>query len=154
MEESVIEALVQSLAHEGPGWLLALGALVIGAGVAVRALPLVRELKLGQLDLERDREKRKDRESRQREEHDRESATMQGRWLEQQARSNAALEASNRAAVQQNAVTEGIRVQLESLNQNLADSKEHSHQMGQRVDTMATQVQDIHDHILSGKGLK
>lgn len=153
MEESLLAAIVQSLAHEGPWWLFMIGALVILAGVAIKFLPTLEKIRLGQLELERDREKRKDRESRQREEHERESARMQGRWLEQQDRSNAALEAANRTADQQNAVTEGVRVQLEHLNDNLRDSKEHSHQMGRTMGTVAAQVQDIHDHIVHGRKL-
>ena len=47
-------------------------------------------------------------------------------------------------------VSEGLRVQLEALNANLADSKEHSRAMGETIGSMASQVQDIHDHIIKG----
>lgn len=138
VEESVIGALAQSLAHAGPQW-----ALVALAGVAFFAKvwpSLARRIERAD-EREDRREERKAEESRLREEHDRELTALQGQWVEQQRRSNAAMEASN-------AVTEGVRAQLAALNDNLRDSKEHSRRMGETMHTVASQVQDIHDHII------
>ena len=73
-------------------------------------------------------------------------ARLQGQWLEQQGRSNAALERSTD-------VSEALRVQLEVLNASLADSKEHSRAIGDAIGSMASQVSDIHERIV-GNGEK
>lgn len=137
--DDLIGALGESIAHAGPMW-----ALVGLAGVAFfwKVWPSIDRLIQKAAEREDRREERKAEESRLRAEHDREQARLQGQWLEQQDRSNQAMEASN-------AVTEGVRAQLAALNDNLRDSKEHSHAMGQTVGLMASQVSDIHKAIVS-----
>lgn len=137
--DDLIGALGESIAHAGPMW-----ALVALAGVAFfwKVWPSLSG-RIERADAREDRrEERKAEESRQREEHDREAARLQGQWLEQQGRSIAAVEASN-------AVIEGVRVQLSALNDSLRDSKERSHVMGQTVGLMASQVSDIHKAIVT-----
>ena len=136
--DDLIGALGESIARAGPAW-----ALVALAGVAffARVWPSLAG-RIERADEREDRrEERKAEESRLREEHDRELTALQGQWLEQQRRSNAAMEASN-------AVTEGVRAQLAALNDNLRDSKEHSRRMGESMRTVASQVREIHDRIV------
>lgn len=143
MDESIFGAIATSLAHSGPEWLLAFGALLIAAWLASKGMPFFTQYKMALLDIERSREERKAEESKQREQHDRELATMQGQWLEQYDRANKAQEQSN-------VVTEGVRAQMAMLNQTLEDSKERSHEMGATLSNAARQIEDIHDHIVKG----
>ena len=138
--EELIGGLSQSFAHAGPEW----GFLALVTVLAfARLVPMAeRHMELAEQREDR-REARKAEESRLREEHDREYARLQGQWLEQQDRSNSAMEASN-------VVAEGLRVQLSRLADSLDDSKGHSREMGQKMETVASQVKDLHDHIVKG----
>ena len=138
--DDLLAAFGDSIAHGGPAYALVGVAAVLFCACVWPSLARSIERKDEREDR---REERKAEESRMREEHDRELARLQGQWLEQQDRSNAAMERSND-------VSEGLRVQLEALNANLADSKEHSRAMGETIGSMASQVQDIHDHIIKG----
>ena len=136
--DELLRGLSQSFAHAGPEW----GFLVLVTVLAFVKLVPMAERHMERAEQREDRrEARKAEESRLREEHDREYARLQGQWLEQQDRSNSAME-------QQNAVTEGMRVQLSRLADSLEDSKGHSREMGETIGSMASQVQDIHDHII------
>lgn len=139
--DDLMGALGESIANAGPQWALVLAAIAI---FATQMWPGISDLLKRASEREDRREERKAEESRQRELHDRESAAMQGRWLEQQDRSNAAMEASNE-------VSEGLRVQLAALNDNLVDSKERSRRMGDTVGDMAAQVREIHNHVVKGE---
>lgn len=138
--DDLLAAFGESIAHGGPMYALVGVFAVI---FAVSIWPAIDRRMTKSDEREDRREERKAEESRLREEHDREAARLQGQWLEQQDRSNAAMERSND-------VSEGLRIQLEALNANLTDSKEHSRAMGETIGSMATQVQDIHDHIVKG----
>lgn len=138
--DDLLAAFGESIAHGGPMYAL-VGVLAVIFAVSI--WPAIDRRLTNDDEREDRREERKAEESRLREEHDRELARLQGQWLEQQDRSNAAMERSND-------VSEGLRVQLEALNANLADSKEHSQAMGETIGSMASQVQDIHDHIIKG----
>ena len=84
-----------------------------------------------------ERERRKAQESADRVERDREMTRMQGQWLEQYDR-------ANRAQEQSNVVTEGIRAEMQLLNAALADSKDNSRKMSDKLDAVAAEVHDMH----------
>lgn len=121
--DDLLGAFGESIAHGGPAYALVAAAALL---FCVYVWPSLAKRMEKTDDREDRREARKAEESRLREEHDREAARLQGQWLEQQDRSNAAMERSN-------AVTEGVRAQLDRLNQNLEDSKANSHRMGEAV---------------------
>lgn len=138
--DDLLAAFGESIAHGGPMYAL-VG--ILSVIFAVSIWPAIDRRLTNDDEREDRREERKAEESRLREEHDLEMARLQGQWLEQQGRSNTALERSTD-------VSEALRVQLEALNASLNDSKEHSRAMSETIGSMATQVQDIHDHIIKG----
>lgn len=138
--DDLLGALGESIAHAGPMWAL---VALFGVLSFVKIWPALDRRMLREDEREDRREERKSEESKQREEHDRAQVKLQGQWLEQQSRSNAAMEASN-------AITEGVRMQLAALNENLRDSKEHSRALGETVRTVASQVAELHDTIVKG----
>ena len=140
--DDLLGALGTSIAHAGPEWAT---VVVVAVLFATLIWPSLAERWRKADEREDRREERKDRESHQREEHERENARLQGQWLEQQDRSNAAMERSNE-------VSEGLRVELSALNENIRDSKQHSHHMGEAVDSMAAQVREIHEHVVNKRG--
>ena len=139
--DDLLAAFGESIAHGGPMYALVGVAAVL---FCVCVWPALAKRMERADEREDRREERKAEESRLREEHDREHARLQGQWLEQQDRGNAAMERSNE-------VSEGLRAQLEELNANLRDSKENSHRMGEVVGSMASQVDDIHRAIVRDK---
>lgn len=141
--DDLLAAFGESIAHGGPMYAL-VG--VLSVIFAVSIWPAIDRRLTNDDEREDRREERKAEESRLREEHDLEMARLQGQWLEQQGRSNAALERSTD-------VSEALRVQLEVLNASLADSKEHSRAIGDAIGSMASQVNDIHERIV-GNGEK
>lgn len=129
--------LIDLLGVKGPEWLFVGGLLVILAFVAVKALPVVRDLKQGQLDISRQREIRKADEARMRDDRDRENAANASRMVDAMNRQS---ESSKAMAAALNAVT----VRLDA-------SQGRSEHMGRQVDevhdvmgTMAQQVGEIH----------
>lgn len=130
MLDEIGRGIGQGIAHAGPEIIFALGTVLIFAWLASQGMPFFAKYKMALLDIEKRREDRKAEESKLREDHDRESERMQGQWLEQQARSNLAMERSNE-------ITDGLRVQLERLADSVEDSKSHSRDM-------AHQVEEIH----------
>lgn len=135
--DDLLGALGQSIAHAGPEWaLVALFAVIF----AVKIWPAL-ERRMDRADAREDaREARKAEESKQREAHEQEASRMQGQWLEQQDRSNAAIERSND-------VTDGVRIQLERLADSVEDSKGHSRDMARKVD-------EIHRAVTGGEERK
>lgn len=130
--DELLKALATSLAHAGPEWAFALGAVSIGAGVAVKAIPVFSHYKEGQLELEAKREERKCEEARRRDDHDREMEKLNGQWLVVSEQSAKAMEA--------------MGAQMQVLNATLSDSKERSREMGR-------QINDIHEAVVPrGKG--
>lgn len=136
MEEAVVHA-VDGLAGTGPEWLFAIGVLLILAGVTVKAVPMVRDYKLKQLEIAQEREKRKADEARMRDERDRENTAISARQVDAQERSTAAM----------NAMT----AQMAVMDSRLEASQHRSRQMGEQLDDMAGKVDEIHHEIVVGK---
>lgn len=128
--DEIIRALAESLAHAGPEWAFALGVVAIASGVAVKALPIFRDYKSGQLSVEMKREERKAEEARRRDEHDREIAELNGKWLIVSEQSAKAME--------------GMTAQMQVLNATLADSKERSK-------AMAYELHEVHQAVVPRK---
>ncbi len=129
--DEFLDAIAQSLAHAGPEYVTALGLVAIGAWVVARALPLYAGHQDKRLGIEQQREDRKAAEEASREQRDRERSEMEGRWLTQ-------YEHATHVQEQTNAVMEGVRAQMDTLNATLQDSK-------QRSSEMAREVREIHD---------
>ena len=129
--DEFLDAIAQSLAHAGPEYVTALGLVAIGAWVVAKALPLYASHQDKRLGIEQQRERRKADEERSREQRDRERSEMEGRWLTQ-------YEHATHVQEQTNAVMEGVRAQMDTLNATLQDSK-------QRSSEMAREVREIHD---------
>lgn len=129
MEQAAVHA-VDGLAGSGPGWLFALGCLAILTGVVVKALPIWRDLKSAQIDIERKREERKADEARMRDERDRENTAIASRQVDAQERSTAAMTA--------------MTAQMAAMEQALEVSRHGSQQMRDQVGDMARQVDEIH----------
>lgn len=125
--DEILRALAESLAHAGPEWAFALGVVAILAGVAVKGLPVLADYKKGLLSIEERRESRKAEEARMRDEHDREMAQLNGKWLIVSEQSAKAME--------------GMTAQMQVLNTTLQDSKDRSRDM-------ARQVADIHEAVV------
>lgn len=135
--DALLEALATSLAHSGPEYTLALGAIAIGAWVSSKVLPVWQSLKMEQLELEKEREARKAFDMRRLDQRDQERSKTEGRWLEQNERSMKLQEETN-------AAISAMRAALEMNNALLGDSKERSRHM-------ALQVDEIHSIVASRK---
>lgn len=129
--------LIDVMAGQGPMWLFVAGVLVIAAFVAVKALPVVSDLKRGELELGRQREERKDREATMRDARDRESAATASRMVD----------AMNRQADGDQAMAAA----LNAITTRLDASQGRSARMGEQVDevhdvmgAVAHQVDEIH----------
>lgn len=138
--EQAAVTFVEALGRLGEGFLFAIGILVILAGVAIKAMPMVDGWQNRRIDIEEQREKRKSDEAEARAQRDRERSEMEGRWLAQ-------YEHATHVQEQSNVVVEGMREQTMLLNQTLTDSKNRSQQMSQTVETVSQQVQEIHQEI-------
>lgn len=132
--DGFLNALGESLAHAGPEYVTALGLVAIAAWVVSKALPLYAGHQDKRLGLEQQREVRKAAEERSREQRDRERSEMEGRWLTQ-------YEHATQVQEQTNAVMEGVRAQMDMLNNTLQDSK-------QRSSEMAREVKEIHNAVI------
>lgn len=115
MDELML-ALAESLAHAGPEWVLALGALAL---FGLKVVPILDRDRSAARNIELRREERKAEESRLREEHDRKMVDLNGRWLVVSEQSAEAMRA--------------MSAQMEVLNTTLQDSKEQSRSMGREV---------------------
>lgn len=132
--DEFLDAIAQSLAHAGPEYVTALGLVAIAAWVVAKALPLYAGHQDKRLGIEEQREERKAAEERSREQRDRERSEMEGRWLTQ-------YEHATHVQEQTNAVIEGVRAQMNTLNLTLQDSK-------QRSSEMAREVREIHEAVI------
>lgn len=135
--DALLEALATSLARSGPEYTLALGAIAIGAWVSSKVLPVWQSLKMEQLDLDKERERRKAEDTRRLDQRDRERSKTEGRWLEQNERSMKLQEETN-------AAINAMKAALEMNNALLGESKERSRHM-------ALQVDEIHSIVASRK---
>ena len=133
--DDFLSAMGQSLAHAGPEYVTALGLVAIGAWVVSKALPLYAGHQDKRLGLEEQRKRRKAAEERSREQRDRERSEMEGRWLTQ-------YEHATQVQEQTNAVMEGVRAQMDTLNTTLQDSKKRSSEM-------AREVKEIHSAVIN-----
>lgn len=135
--DALLEALATSLAHSGPEYTLALGAIAIGAWVSSKVLPVWQSLKMEQLELEKERESRKASDMRRLDQRDQERSKTEGRWLEQNERSMKLQEETN-------AAINAMKTALEMNNALLGESKDRSRHM-------ALQVDEIHSIVAARK---
>lgn len=135
--DALLEALATSLANSGPEYTLALGVIAIGAWASSKVLPVWQSLKMEQLELEKERERRKAEDTRRLDQRDQERSKTEGRWLEQNERSMKLQEETN-------AAISAMRAALEMNNALLGDSKDRSRHM-------AMQVDEIHSIVASRK---
>lgn len=129
MEEATVHA-VDSLGGSGPGWVFAIGVLIIVAAVAIRAFPIWKDVKLEKLKIEREREKRKADEVKLRDERDRESHAIARQQIDAQNNSTAALRA--------------VTAQVASMEKSWEVSRHGSLLMQERIGDMAHKVDEIH----------
>ena len=122
--------LIDAISAQGPLWLFVAGVLVIAAFVAVKALPVLRDVKKGELDISRAREERKADEARMRDERERENSATTGRMVD----------AMNRQADSDRAMAEA----LNAISARLDASQAGSRHMGEQVEEIYHQVDDIH----------
>lgn len=132
--EEAITLTINALAGSGPVWLFVIGVLTILAFVVIKALPFYKDYKTRQLDIAVEREKRKTEAARMQHERDQENAVIQARMVDAQEASTAAVN--------------GVAAQMALMNGKLEASQHGSHAMGEKVDTMATQVHEIHGVIV------
>lgn len=135
--DALLEALATSLANSGPEYTLALGVIAIGAWASSKVLPIWQTVKVEQLELEKERERRKAEDTRRLDQRDQERSKTEGRWLEQNERSMKLQEETN-------AAINAMKAALEMNNALLGESKERSRHM-------ALQVDEIHSIVASRK---
>lgn len=135
--DALLEALATSLANSGPEYTLALGVIAIGAWASSKVLPIWQTVKVEQLELEKERERRKAEDTRRLDQRDQERSKTEGRWLEQNERSMKLQEETN-------AAINAMKAALEMNNALLGDSKERSRHM-------ALQVDEIHSIVAARK---
>lgn len=135
--DALLEALATSLANSGPEYTLALGVIAIGAWASSKVLPVWQSLKMEQLELDKERERRKAEDTRRLDQRDQERSKTEGRWLEQNERSMKLQEETN-------AAINAMKAALEMNNALLGDSKERSRHM-------ALQVDEIHSIVAARK---
>lgn len=135
--DALLEALATSLANSGPEYTLALGVIAIGAWASSKVLPVWQSLKMEQLELDKERERRKAEDTRRLDQRDQERSKTEGRWLEQNERSMKLQEETN-------AAINAMKAALEMNNAILGESKERSRHM-------ALQVDEIHSIVASRK---
>ena len=114
--DELLLALSESLARSGPEWVFALGVLAV---FAFKLTPVISRWAEAHAGIEAKREERKAEEARMRDEHDREMAQLNGKWLVVSEQSAKAME--------------GMTAQMQVLNATLADSKERSRDMAREV---------------------
>lgn len=125
--DALLEALATSLANSGPEYTLALGVIAIGAWASSKVLPVWQSLKMEQLELDKERERRKAEDTRRLDQRDQERSKTEGRWLEQNERSMKLQEETN-------AAINAMKAALEMNNALLGDSKDRSRHMAMQVD--------------------
>lgn len=125
--DALLEALATSLANSGPAYTLALGVVAISAWVCSKVLPVWQSLKAEQLELEKERERRKAEDTRRLDQRDQERSKTEGRWLEQNERSMKLQEETN-------AAINAMKAALEMNNALLGESKDRSRHMAMQVD--------------------
>lgn len=132
--DQIVEGIGQSLAHAGPEWaMIALMAVL----TVWKVLPLAERVAERAHEREVRRERRKDRESAARDEFERRSAELQGRWLTQ-------YEHATDVQKQTNAVMAGVQAEMATLNATLAESRDRSREM-------AGEVHEMHQHLVAGR---
>lgn len=135
--EKILDAVAGSLAHAGPEWVIAFGALAIAAWITVKGLPVFKATKLKRIEIEAERERRKAEEARMFDERERDRTTIAAQQVNAQERSTAAM----------NAMT----AQMAVMSAGLEESKYRSREMGETVGAMANQVDEIHDVVVGCK---
>lgn len=114
--DELLAALSESLAHAGPAYVLAFGAIVL---FVLKVWPSL-------VEWVNRREDREDRREQRTAEHEREMAELNGKWLVVSEQSAKAME--------------GMTSQMEVLNATLKDSKERSRDMAHKVDEIHAAV--------------
>lgn len=144
--DSVMNTYIDRLSVNAPEMLFVIGVLVLLTFIAVKSIPMIKELRIRKIDkdseielqrleLEKLREERKAEERRIQEQLDRERIEISVRQVklgETQARN-----------------TEAQITQLAALQASLDESKVRSRSMGETVEDTNTKVSEIHTIVLN-----
>lgn len=136
--------LIHFMDELAPEMLFAIGLLVILAYIAVKAIPIMKDLKLASIESNKEYKlKQLDFEERQ--------AKMKA---DESERSNKLSQETNRVISEQNTIltslvstNDAMRLQMATLNTSLADSKKRSEDMGDVVSSLNDVANDIKEDV-------
>lgn len=130
--------VVDSIAEFGAGWALVFAMVALLAFFGNKLIKIYSTVTAARVEIDQQREKRKQEEADERIEHDREMAEIKGQMVEQMGRSNALMEALK--ALMENVVTSNAM-----LHDDLKTSQAGSRQLQSDVRDMKQQVAVIYD---------
>lgn len=143
-------SIIDHAAGFGPEWFF---AIIVAVGFGLLAKGLLDEYKrqnerkaqleeknaARQAEIEMKREERKREEQQERAKRDREHSMNEGRIASQMERSNSILEATQSSM-------EALKASNEALHEEIINSREHSRDMGERVDHILDRVDLIYEN--------
>lgn len=146
--DGVVNNYIDKLGGKGPEFLLTIGIILILAYVAVKAIPMIKDLRMRKIDhdaefqmkrleIEEMREKRKAEEVMREDERDRARTEVIGKQNEIQAN----LVRSN----------DGMAIQFAALQAALEESKSRSRLVGDQINEIDTKVSEIHTVVVKSK---
>lgn len=146
--DGVVNHYIDRLGGSGPEFLLTIGVILILAYVAVKAIPMIKDLRLRKIDhdaefemkrleIEEMREKRKAEEAMREDERDRARTEVIGKQNEIQAN----LVRSN----------DGMAIQFAALQAALEESKSRSRLVGDQINSIDTKINEIHTVVVKAK---
>ena len=130
--------VVDSIAEFGAGWALVFAMIGLLALFGNKLIKIYSTVTAARVEIEQQREKRKQEEADERIEHDREMAEIKGQMVAQMGRSNTLMEALK--ALMENVVTSNAM-----LHEDLKTSQAGSRQLQSDVRDMKQQVAVIYD---------
>lgn len=149
------QVLLSFIDKLGPELLFCIGIIGILAYIAVKSIPIVRDIRLKQIDYKMDLDKERIELDRLHEENSVEAAKKED---ERDRKRNEVIAAQNEIMSSLVRSNEAMSVQLASLNASLLDSKDRSKLLGETVNDTNHKVTDtnrmvseIHDAILDRK---
>lgn len=149
------QAMVNFINKLGPELLFCIGIIGILAYIAVKSIPIVRDIRLKQLEYKMTLEKERLELDRMREENAVEAAKKED---ERDRKRNEVIAAQNEIMTSLVRSNEATSVQLASLNSSLLDSKDRSKILGDTVNDTNHKVTDtnrmvyeIHDALIDRK---
>lgn len=146
--DGVMNNYIDKLGGSGPAFLFTIGVILVLAYVAIKAIPIIRDLRIRKIDhdaevemkrleIEEMREKRKAEEAMREDERDRARTEVIGKQNEIQAN----LVRSN----------DGMAIQFAALQAALEESKTRSRQVGEQISEIDAKVNEIHTVVVKVK---